>query len=285
MTHKITLSIVSALLLISFSMADEATDLQAKTQEASTAAIEVTDVESAYASNSSVSNASKELKQSINFGYAGTTGNSESTSFNAKYLATFTTTGYDNEELRVGFDLSGYMNKIEGAQKVEEYMANLGIEQNIYDGWFGYAALNWYKNEALGFNNKTSIGAGIGKMLFSDTVHSLKVKLGAAYNLADFANVSDVNADDSYTTLNQYIEYNRILNSNSNFYAKLGASESIDDFSDIEGIAVLGLNFAVADKISVSIEEEIKYNGLGVFSDVLDSKADTKTVIRIGYNF
>ena len=50
-------------------------------------------------------------------------------------------------------------------------------------------------------------------------------------------------------------------------------------------MAVLGLNFSVAEKISVSIEEEIRYNGLGVVSDLLDNKTNTKTIVRVGYNF
>ena len=288
MQKYLKLSLVCATLLGTAAVAQTAQEAQAATKAATDAALKTTDVESSYSSNSIVTHASRELKQSINLGFANTTGNSETTTFNGKYTADFATDGYNNQELRVAFDFSAFYNKVEDADTTDEYTANLGLEQNIANGWFGYAMANWYRNEDLGYKNKTMLGAGIGKILFATEVHSLKVKLGAAYNMADFSGLSvaeAATADDSYGVLTQYVEYHRVLNEVSNFYAKIGASESFEEMSDVEGTAVLGLNFSVADRISVSVEEEIKYNGLDVFSDVLDNKADTKTVIRVGYNF
>lgn len=287
MKNTIKLSLVSVLLLSSLSMADAVQDAQAKSQADTEAAMKTTDVESQFSSNSTVASASKELKQTFNLGFANTTGNVETLNANAKYTMTVMTTGYDNQDLKVGFDISGYMSKVDDSDTIEEYAANLGLEQNVYENWFGYAALNWYRNEQLGYKNKLSLGAGVGTQLFSDETHSLRIKLGLAQNFADFADFESITELDTanYTTFNQFIEYNRVLNSKSNFYAKIGAQEDLEELSDVEGVAVLGLNFSVAQSVSVSIEEEVRYNGLGVLADLLDSKANTKTVVRLGYTF
>ena len=280
-------SILASMLLVSHVSADKIQDAQKKMQENTEKAMETTDVESQFSSNSTVGNATRELTQSFNLGFASTSGNTDTLNFNALYKGDMITEGYNDKDLKIGYDFSGYITKTGDSKKVEEYAANLGVEQYMMDGWFTYASLNWYRNEILGYKNKFSVGAGLGKQLFSDEIHSLRLKLGLAQNFADFANLSSaVSLDtENYATVNQYIEYNRVINDTSNFYAKIGAQESFEDFSDIEGVGVLGLNFSVADKVSVSIEEEVRYNGLGTISNLLDNKANTKTVVRIGYNF
>ena len=75
MNKGITLSILSALLLSTGAIADE---------------VKVSDVEAEYSAKSKVE-ASDELKQSINFGFANTTGNTETLSLNGKYDMSFTT--------------------------------------------------------------------------------------------------------------------------------------------------------------------------------------------------
>jgi len=288
MKKIITFSLVTISMLGSFAHADSIIDAQDSIVEETNTVMATSNVEDIYAGNSTATNVSKNLTQSINLGYANTAGVIDSTIFTGKYIAGFATQGYQAKELRVGFDFSAFYNKVEDTQKTEQYMANLGLEQNIVNGWFGYGALTWYRNEALGYKNKVTVGAGIGKMLFSDSTHSLKVKLGVAYNIADFAGLSAqeaLEANDSYATLTQYLEYNRALSKSNYLYIKIGASESFDNFDDIEGIGVFGLNFAVAENISISLEEEIQYNGLSAFSNALDSKFNTKTVVRIGYNF
>jgi len=269
MNKIIKLSIVSALISSTIAMADE---------EKATDEVKTADVEAQYAGNSTVE-ASEELTQSINFGFANTTGNTETLNLNGKYNMSFTTTGYNSEALKVGFDATAFVTENNDVKDNEEFTANLGLEQHITDGWLGYAAVNWLKNEFRNFDNKFSIGAGIGKELFNDGQHSLKAKIGVAYNIEQYSNGQE---DHKYTSLNEYLEYNNKLNDVSNLYAKLGASQNFDDFGDYEVLAVLGLNFAVAENLSVTIEEEVRYDKI---PPIGFDKTDTKTIIRVGYNF
>ena len=269
MNKMIKLSLVSTLLLSSVAMADAATSV-----------ISTSDVEGKYSSSSTAKDASEKLKQSINFGFANTTGNAETMNLNGKYIMSFTTVGIDDEALKIGFDASAFVTKNDGKKDNEEFTANLGLEQYITDGWLGYASVNWLRNQFTGFDNKIAIGAGAGKELFNDGKQSLKVKLGLAYNIQDFVGEEPKK---KFTSLNQYIEYNNQLNKTSKLYVKFGALENVEDFSnDYELLTVAGLDFAVAESLSVTLEEEVRYDKL---PPVGFDTTDTKTIVRVGYNF
>jgi len=243
-----------------------------------TAEVKVSDVKAKYAANSTV-DASKELKQSVNFGFSNTTGNTETLNINGKYTMSVTTQGSWLKPIKIGFDASAFVTENNDVKENEEFTANLGLEQFIVDGWLGYASLNWLRNEFRNFDNKFAIGAGIGKEVFNDGQHSLKVKLGAAYNVEQYSNEQE---DHKYSSLNEYLEYNNKLNVVSDLYVKVGASQNFDDFRDYEVLVVAGFNFAVAENLSMSIEEEVRYDKV---PPVGFDTTDTKTIVRIGYNF
>jgi len=241
--------------------------------------IKVSDVEAVYSAKSNVK-ASDELKQSINLGFANTTGNTKTLNLNGKYEMSLTTVGYANEALKVAFDTSAFVTKNNGVKDNEEYRANLGLEQYVTNGWLGYASLNWLRNKFQNYDNKYSVGLGIGKEIFNDGQHSLKMKLGTAYNVEDYTNAQE---SKKFASLNEYLEYNNQLNTVSNLYVKVGAMQNFEDFSnDYEVLVVAGFNFAVAENISVSIEEEVRFDNL---PPVGFEKTDTKSIVRVGYNF
>ncbi len=240
--------------------------------------IKVSDVEPEYAVKSTKVE-KKSLIQSINFGFANTTGNTDTLNVNGKYTLALSTLGYADKELKIGFDASAFVTENNGVRDNEEYTANLVLEQHIVDGWLGYTSLYWLRNTFRNFDNKILLGGGVGKELLNDGKHSLKCKLGVAYNIEQYTNNQP---EHTFTSLTQYIEYNNHLNEMSLFYIKVGASENFDDFSDYEILIVAGLNFSVAEKISVTIEEEIRYDKIPAIG--FDT-TDTKTIIRVGYNF
>jgi len=265
MNKIIALSIATIATLTTVTMADN---------------VNLSDVEAQYSAKSSVT-ASKELKQTINLGFSNTTGNTETLNVNGKYTMAYTTVGYGNESLKVAFDASAFLNETNSVTSNEEYTANLGLEQYITNGWLGYTALNWLRNpEFKNLDNKFSVGAGIGKEIYNDGQHTLKLKVGLAYNVEQYAdNIADVN----FGSVNEYVEYTNILNDASTLYVKVGASENMEDFqNDYEVLAVAGFNFSVAKNISISIEEEVRYDKIhpGTVEAV-----DTKSIVRVGYAF
>ena len=246
---------------------------------AAMADIKATDVEATYTNNVKVE-AKKELAQSIDFGLANTTGNTKTLNVNGKYALSFITRGYKGKELKVAFDAGAFVTKNDGVKDNEEYTANFGLEQYVMDGWLGYASLNWLRNKFQNYDNKFAIGAGIGKELFNDGQHSLKCKLGGAYNIEDYSNAQET---EEFASLNQYFEYTNKLNKVSTLYVKLGAMENVENFSDdYEFLTQVGFDFAIAESISLTLEEEVRYDNL---PPVGFRKTDTKSIVRVGYHF
>jgi putative salt-induced outer membrane protein YdiY len=247
--------------------------------QGASADVKVTDVEATYSNNSNVK-AEKELAQSINFGLANTTGNTKTLNVNGKYDMSFTTVEYGGEDLKVAFDAGAFVTKNNGVKDNEEYTANLGLEQYVMNGWLGYASVNWLRNKFQNYDNRFAIGAGVGKEIFNDGKQSLKFKLGTAYNIEDYSNAQ---ATKKFGSLNEYLEYNNQLNNVSKLYVKLGSMQNFKDFSnDYVADMVVGFDFAVAERISVTIEEEVRYDNL---PPVGFKKTDTKSIVRVGYHF
>lgn len=254
--------------------------LMALSTSASADDIATTDVEAKYSNKNSIE-ASKELKQSINLGFSNTTGNSETLNINGKYDATLTTTGYNNNPLKVVFDASGYFTENNSVKSNEEFIANLGLEQLITNGWLGYAGASWLRNpDFKNYNSKTGINMGVGKELYNDGTQRLTAKLGTSYNIEAYANEQETK---EFGALNEYLEYNNQLNTISNFYVKAGAMQNFDDMQeDYEAVGIVGINFAVGENINLSIEEELAYDNLPPEGF---EKTDTKSIVRLGYNF
>jgi len=240
--------------------------------------IKVEDVKSKY-DNAPAIEASKELKQNINLGFANTTGNTDTLNLNAKYDMSYTMPGYAGYDLAWAFDASVYITENDGEKDNEEYTANLSLEQMLPNEWLGYFTLRWLRNEFRNFDSKIFVGAGMGKELYNDGKHRFEMKLGVAYNLEQYTNGQE---DHDFASLTEYMEYTNQLNKTSQLYVKVGASENFDDFDDYEILSVVGLTFAVAEQLSVTLEGEIRYDNL---PPVGFDKTDTKTIVRIGYSF
>ncbi|UPT77863.1 DUF481 domain-containing protein [Sulfurovum sp. XGS-02] len=224
--------------------------------------------------------ASKELKQSINIGFSNVTGNTETFSLNGKYALSVTTSGYNDNPLQIMFDTSAFVTENNNVKDNEEYTANLALEQFVIEKWLVYTSVHWLRNTFRNYDNKSSIAAGVGKKLFDDGQHIFKLRAGIAYNIEQYTNDQP---EESFFSFNQYLEYTNQLNKVSALYVKVAALENFENFSDdYEVLAVAGLTFAVAEDINVNLEEEVRYDNL---PPIGFETTDTKTIIKVGYNF
>ena len=240
--------------------------------------IKVEDVKGKYVNEPDIK-ASKELKQNINLGFANTTGNTDTLNLNAKYDLSYIMPGYNGYDLSWMFDTSVYLTKNDGRTDNEEYTANLALEQQLTDGWLAFLSVRWLRNTFRNFDSKTFVGAGAGKELFNDGKQRFEIKLGAAYNLEQYSNNQP---DHDFASLTEYMEYNNQLNKTSLFYLKVGASENFGDFEDYEVLSVVGFTFAVAERLNVTLEGEVRYDNI---PPVGFDTTDTKTIVRLGYSF
>lgn len=226
-------------------------------------------------------NYASEISHTVNFGYTGTTGNSKTLNVTGKYDMALKTIGISNKELNVKFDASAFYSESQEVKDNEEYATNLNLEQFIFDKWLSYASLNWLTNEFKNFDSKLVIGVGLGREMFNRPNSSLKIKLGLAQSLESY---TDGSSDQDFTSLTQAIEYEYRFNKVSKFFAKMAFLEAIDDFSNnYEGTGTIGFNFQIAKKVTLNIEEEIRYDNLVVGAGT--KEVDTKTIIKVGYTF
>jgi putative salt-induced outer membrane protein YdiY len=238
------------------------------------------DVAEKYTNTKSVE-ATKELKQSINLGFSGTSGNSDTLNVNGRYNLSNITEGYQGRDLKVALDASAFFTENNSVKNNEEFAASLGLEQMITNGWLGYAGVNWLRNpDFRNYDHKISIGLGAGKELFKDATQLLVAKLGTSYNIENYANAQPTK---KFGALNEYLEYSNQLNSVSNFFFKVGSMQNFKDFSkDYEVASSLGANFAVGENINLTLAEEVVYDNLPPTGF---KKTDTKTIATLGYNF
>ena len=240
----------------------------------------VTDVEAKYSHRTGIET-TKTLQQSFNLGFSNTTGNTETINLNAKYDLLSITSGYHNRLLKIAFDTSAFFTESEEIRTNEEYVANLELEQIMSREWLTYGELNWLKNPKFrNYDNKIGIGMGMGNELYNDGKQSFALKLGISYNIEDYANAQET---EKFGALNEYLEYNNKLNAISSLYLKGGAMQNFEDMGgDYEIIGVLGVGFAVANNVNLSLEGEVDYDNLPAIGF---KKTDTKSIVRLGYNF
>ena len=221
-----------------------------------------------------------EVIQSIDLGFANTTGNTNTLNFNGKYTFSYARKGYDDKTLHVGFNTSAFRTEDDSQVINAEYTSKIHLDQIFKNKWLIYTFVSWLRNDFRNFDNKWITGVGVGKVLLDDDNHVLKAKLGVAYNHEDYSNEQSTK---TFTSFTQYIEYTNSLNKTSKFYVKAGASENFEDFSnDYELLGVIGLDFIVSPNIHVIIQEEVSYDAV---PPVGFKKTDTKSIIRVGYTF
>ncbi|RUM68982.1 MAG: hypothetical protein DSZ05_00130, partial [Sulfurospirillum sp.] len=148
--------------------------------------IATTDVAGKYTSKTTSITAASVPVQSIDLGFANTSGNTKTLNLNAKYSFEHMLDSESYEPFKYGLQATAFLNKDDGTKTAEEYTALLNGEQALQNNWLGYIALGWLRNKFKNYDNKTSLAIGIGKTLFEDAKQRLVVKIGPAYNIEEY---------------------------------------------------------------------------------------------------
>ena len=221
----------------------------------------------------------KKPYQRIEIGFSNTSGNTKTTSLNANYTFSHIATILMQRQMHYTFEASAFLAKDDGKRTAEEYKVFFNAKQPLPGKWLSYLSLGWLKNIFQNYANKVDLSVGMGRVLFKDQKQSFIVKLGPAINYENY----DSGGDSSYASLNQYLEYKRFLYDKNRFYCKVGAKENFSDMkNDYEVNVLIGFRFRIVKKFHLVVEYNAFYDnkpseGVG--------KTDTKSVIRLGYNF
>ncbi len=217
--------------------------------------------------------------QHIEAGFSATSGNTKTTSFNAKYTFAHKTKIKSFAPLSYVLETSAFLSRDDGEKNAEEYKMLFNLKQPLPKKWLSYLSLGWLKNDFQNFSSKVDLSIGLGKVLYADKKQSFIVKLGPAVNYEKYTN----GGSSSYSSLNEYIEYRNRVYTFSELYLKIGAKENFSDMSyDYEINSLVGINFKLDKKLNFICEYNAFYDNT---PSVGFGKNDSKTVMRIGYRF
>ena len=242
--------------------------------------IDIDDLKKGYLNIPTIT-ATEQLTQYFNFGFSNTTGNTNNLDFNTKYNLSSTLSSYKGKELKLAFDSSYFLSKTNSIKSNEEYLANLGLEQELEEEWLSYLSLNWLRNpEFKNYNHKVSLGTGVGKSLSLNKREFLTLKIGTSLNADNYTNTQK---SAYFNSFNEYLEYKNQLNNISQLYLKTGLLQNVQNFNDdYEALGIFGVTFKVGEKVNLNIQEEIAYDNLPPLGF---KKTDTKSIVRLGYQF
>ena len=220
-----------------------------------------------------------ELKQHIELGYLGTSGNSDSSSLHARYDNDYQWTRLTD----LHFESDAFYAESDGDKTDERYRAYGIVNHHFHENWYGYAEAGVLRNTFEGYEQQYNGGLGMGYVILDDKKQLWKVRGGYQYRWANFTDGTD---DDFHylklgTNYNYYFSDTNFLESELNFLEDL---ESADDFETVFRIAVKVL---MVESLSLRVGFEVKYDNTPALNDDGTEKetTDTKTTVGIVYDF
>jgi putative salt-induced outer membrane protein YdiY len=203
------------------------------------------------------------------FSLVSTTGNTETESFAFanKFVYTWPQASFtlDASALRVNTTFPGdpvnRNGKVtfpdrESKTTAAAYNLDGKYRRTIREGFHWYAGAAWDRNRPLGIDDRTTISAGVGYLLFKDDRHSLLGEVGA-----DYTDESRVGGDDdSFAGARAYLGYERTLSETSKLTSELELLENLDDTSDLRGSWVTSVTASLTSKMALKMSYTVLYD-------------------------
>ena len=215
-----------------------------------------------------------ELKQHVELGYLGTSGNSDSKTLNALYSNEYRW----SDRIDTHFRTDAYYGESDGEKSDERYRAHAIGNYRIDPRWYAYAEAGALRNPFEGYNQQYNGGVGMGYIVFDDPTQLLKVRGGYQYR---HANLTTGESDDyHYLKLGANHEYR--FNEKTSLVSELNILEDLEKASDYETVFRTALKTSLVDHFSLRVGFEVKYD-----NEPVEGKetTDTTTTVGIVYDF
>ncbi|MCF6201705.1 MAG: DUF481 domain-containing protein [Hydrogenimonas sp.] len=214
------------------------------------------------------------LKQSIELGYIGSTGNSKSQSLNAAYKNDYQ---YDAAtDMHVKADIL-YGEK-SGVKSDERYRLFYSVNRYVNKDLFLYGEASAIRNTFEGYNQQYNLGAGLGYNLFEDAKQSLKGKAGLQYRRSNYT----TQPHDNFYYAKGGLNYIYNFSKTNQFTAVWSILDNVESMKDYETVLDLGLKMLIVDQLSFRMGFQMKYDNLPPAGK---KKTDTTTTAGIVYSF
>ena len=203
-------------------------------------------------------------------GYLATSGNSDTSSLNAKLAM-----GFELATWRHSLSAVAVKSEDSGLTTAERYQFGLKSDYKINEHDYLFATVNWEQDEFAGFSQRTSEAVGYGRRLLSSPEHHLDLELGVGARQTEL--VLGPSVDE--TILRASGKYTWFISAGSAFDQSL-IVEKGGETTYTESVSALGvkINGALSLKVSYTIKDNSKVPaGL--------ENTDTYTAIGIEYTF
>lgn len=203
-------------------------------------------------------------------GYLATSGNTDTSSLNAKLAMQFEAISW-----RHSLSAAAVRSEDSGIITAERYQFGLKSDYKFNEHDYMFVTVNWEQDEFAGFSQRTSEAIGYGRRLISSPAHHLDLELGVGARQTDL--VLGPSVDE--TILRASGKYKWSISETSTFDQSL-IVEKGGESTYTESVSALGvrINGALSLKVSYTIKDNSKVPaGL--------ENTDTYTAIGIEYTF
>ncbi|WP_201352468.1 DUF481 domain-containing protein [Hydrogenimonas urashimensis] len=220
-----------------------------------------------------------ELKQHIELGYLGSSGNSDSQTLSAVY-----SNDYQWSEMTdMHFKADAYYGEKEGDKTDERYRAYGIVNHHYSPKWYSYVEAGFLRNPFEGYEQQYNGGLGMGYLFIDDKTQLFKVRGGYQYRWANFTDGSD----DDFHYLKLGANYNYYFSETSTLESELNFLEDLESADDFETVFRIGVKVLMVENLSLRVGFEVKYDNTPALNDDGSEKdtTDTTTTVGIVYDF
>jgi putative salt-induced outer membrane protein len=162
-----------------------------------------------------------------------------------------------------------------GVTKSERYQLQYKLDRKLSDVDYVFGRLAWDKDRFSGFDHKSSVTGGYGRILMDNDRHFLKGELGAGYRSEEL--------DDGTTNDNAIVlgngEYRYKFSETSDFTQTL-ITEIGKDNTFVESVTKVRAN--IVGRLAGALSYTVKHN---TDPPPINKKTDTFTAISLEYSF
>ena len=214
------------------------------------------------------------LKQSVELGYIGSTGNSESQSLNAAYKNDYQYAA----DTDMHFKADILYGEKSGVKSDERYRLFYTVNRYVNSDLFAYGEASAIRNTFEGYNQQYNLGAGLGYNIMKDEKQSLKGKGGLQFRRSNYTS----QPHDNFYYLKGGLDYIYNFSKTNRFTADWNLLDNLKRVKDYETVVNLGLKMLIVDQLSFKMGFQIKYDNVPALGK---KKTDTTTTAGIVYNF
>lgn len=219
----------------------------------------------------------KRFSNETNFALVDTTGNTEALTVAGKNEMKYKFTDKWSGSWVVG----ALYGKSDGDKNAERYFTDLRADYSISERWYAYGLGTWFRDKFAGFDQRLSIGPGIGYKFLIGPKHFLLAETGLNYAYEDYTDSDEDNAD--FLEGRLFGKYEWAFTEKTKFSQALEYLQSFKDSSMRKLNSETALVTAITDILALKISYSIFYNNDPRPSDLDDTDTILATTLVITY--